>query len=149
MLHGLMELERFAVFAYKNNVFKYKALAMIKPILQRPDPMNLVELRLVNCGTSRGVVMNLVEFMLAEKVHLRALSLVKMKVFKPALQVIAQMIDESEHLEDVDLSWNDLLPSDFACLFPVLARNTTLRYLNLSCNMIINKKEQNNPYKFQ
>ena len=51
-------------------------------------------------------------------------------------------------MEDLDLSWNNLIPSDFAELFNVLGQNKTLRSLNLSCNMLIDKKDQNNKFDF-
>ena len=51
-------------------------------------------------------------------------------------------------MEDLDLSWNDLRPMDFAPLLQVLSINRTLVSLNLSCNSIIDKADQNNVYKF-
>lgn len=79
----------------------------------KPDPMNLHELRLVNCETSPQWVEELVKFMVTYQVHLRSLSLVKMKVTGSTLARIARFVDESEHLQDLDLSWNNLLPQDF------------------------------------
>ena len=75
------------------------------------------------------------------KVQLRALSLVKMKLARRSLEILTAFIDESEHLEDLDLSWNDLMPTDFDILFRVLDRNRSLRYINLSCNTIVDKKD--------
>ena len=40
-------------------------------------------------------------------------------------------------------------PKDFEDLFPVLSHNRSLRTLNLSCNMIIDKKDQNNKFELK
>ena len=76
-----------------------------------------------------------------QKVSLRALSLVKMKLARRSLEILTAFIAESEHMEDLDLSWNDLMPADFVILFSVLDTNRSLRYINLSCNTIIDKKD--------
>ena len=68
-----------------------------------------------------------------------------MRLNKTSLEIIAKYIDESKYLENLDLSWNNLIPGDFAIIFDVLQSNTTLKSLNLSCNTIIEKQFQNNP----
>ena len=52
-------------------------------------------------------------------------------------------------MEDLDLSWNDLIPLHFNPLLEVLAENKTLRSLNLSWNMIIDKADGNNEYSLE
>ena len=76
LFDGFMGLEKFTRLCYLNNEFKYSALNSIKPVLVRPDPHNLVELRLVNCDTTKLVTLQLCEFLVHEKVQLRSLSLV-------------------------------------------------------------------------
>ena len=87
------------------------------------------------------VVEDLINFIVEEKVQIRSLSLVKMRLTKACIEGVTTLIEQSEYIEDLDLSWNDLLPNYFYSLFKVLARNRTLRNLNLSCNMIIDKSE--------
>ena len=53
-------------------------LAAVKPLLIRPEPHNLLELKLVNCVTAPRIIDSLLEFLVKNKVHLRALALVKM-----------------------------------------------------------------------
>ena len=120
----------------------------MKPILARIAPHNLQELRLTNCFTVVPVVEELINFIVEEKVQLRSLSLVKMGLTKACIEEITTLISNSEYIEDLDLSWNDLLPSYFSSLFKVLARNRSLRYLNLSCNTLIDKADQNNKFDF-
>ena len=86
--------------------------------------------------------------MVDQSVHLRSLGLVQMQIKNLTLQRICVLLKQSEHLEDLDLSWNDLRPMDFAPLLQVLSINRTLVSLNLSCNSIIDKADQNNVYKF-
>ena len=76
LFEGFLGLENFNRLCYLNNEFKYNALTSLKPILVRPDPHNLVELRLVNCDTSKLITKQLCEFLYEYKVELRALSLV-------------------------------------------------------------------------
>ena len=52
LLDGFSICDDFSAFIYKNNVFKEQGLAALKPILIKPDPTQLLELRLVNCVTS-------------------------------------------------------------------------------------------------
>lgn len=141
LLTGLMELDLFEIFAYKNNHFMSGGLKAMKQILNRTDPYNLRELRLVNCSTTSGVTAELIEHLAVGKVHLRSLSLVKMQVNKLSLARLAVFVEKSEHLEDLDVSWNDLLPLDFVPLLNVLSNNKTLVTLNLSCNMLIEKHD--------
>lgn len=81
--------------------------------------------------------------MVDERVQIRSLSLVRMQISKNCLDKIAVFVKESQYMEDLDLSWNNFLPLDFCNLFIVLSRNITLRSLNLSCNTIVNKENQN------
>ena len=67
-----------------------------------------------------------------------------MQLSKISLELIAEYIKESRYLENLDLSWNNLIPSDFAVVFDVIQTNPTLKSLNLSCNTIIDKQFQNN-----
>ena len=92
---------------------------------------------------------DMVNFMVTEKVQLRQLALVKMHLNKNCLEIVSQLLLESQYLENLDLSWNNLLPKDFAVLFDVLADNKTLRSLNLSCNTIINKADHTNKIDFK
>lgn len=143
LLEGLLALDGIENFIYKNNVFQRLSLAAIKPVLSRPDPRNLQELRLVNCATHPYIMTEMIQFMVDQKVQVRSFSLVKMQLGKTSLDKIADFVNESQYLEDLDLSWNNFLPLDFGHFFNVLSRNLTLRSLNLSCNTLVDQKNQN------
>ena len=57
---------------------------------------------------------------------------------------VAQLIDESEYLEDLDVSWNNSLPQFFIPILAALSRNKSLRTLNLSNNNLLDKADFNN-----
>ena len=96
---------------------------------------------MVNCNTSPLIVGNLIQFFVDASVNLRSLSLVRMQISGSALNTIATFLEESEHLQDLDISWNNLIPRDFLPLLKVISRNKTLRILNLSCNSLLEKKD--------
>lgn len=87
--------------------------------------------------------------MVDQKVRLHSLALVRMQLNKLSLEATAQFLEHSEYIEDLDLSWNNLLANDFTVLFTVISNNKTLRSLNLSCNTIIDKADQNNEFDFK
>ena len=80
LLDGFERLKSLKVFVYKDNQFLDQGLQAIKPLLTRPDPHNLLELKLVNCVTSPRVMDSMLECMVDNQVHLRSLALVKMQL---------------------------------------------------------------------
>lgn len=92
LLEGLTVAEHFEKFVYKNNVFMHRGVQALKPILIKPDPHHLLELRLVNCTTTETVIENLLNFMAAEKVPLRTLSLVRMQVTRRSMESVATLV---------------------------------------------------------
>ena len=50
------------------------------------------------------------------------------------MKKLVQIISENKHLKELDLSWNELPPSDMIELTGVLAKNRTLTFVNLSWN---------------
>ena len=88
----------------------------------------------------------MIEYLDICRVHLRSLSLVRMQLNKLSLARLATFVDKSEYLEDLDISWNDLIPLDFVPLLQTISTNKTLVSLNLSCNSLIEKQDQNQSY---
>ena len=101
-----------------------------------PPPHNLVELRLVNCQTQPVVMRDLVSTISHQTIYLRTLALVQMNQCF-SLDSVAELVKNSEYLQDLDLSGNNLKTMDFAPLLKVLAVNKVLYSVNLSCNRII------------
>ena len=65
------------------------------------------------------------------------------------INLVAKYLDSSEWLEDLDVSWNDLMPLHFNSLLEVVSRNRHLKSLNLSWNMMIDKNASNNTFSFK
>ena len=63
-------------------------LEAMKPLLLKPDPKNLLELKLVNCVTAPRIITDLLDHMVYRKVHLRSLALVKMQLKKSGLDLV-------------------------------------------------------------
>ena len=76
LLEGLLVMDNFEKFVYKNNVFLDNSLRALKPILTRPSHKNLQCLRLVNCETTPQIMEELLEFMLSEGVRLKTVGFV-------------------------------------------------------------------------
>lgn len=149
MLDGFTVLPNFESFIYKNNVFMMDALAGLKPLLVRPSPMNLQELRLVNLKTNKVVIQNLIDFLTEQNVQLRSLSLVQLHIGRTSMRKVAKFLTFSGYLESLDLSWNDTRPWHFVPLLEALAQNRTLRSINLSWNNLLEKNDMNNPLDIQ
>lgn len=73
-------MDGFEKLIYRNNVFLEKSLVAIKPILTRPGTSNLQELRLVNCVTTPLIIEELLDFILSERVRLRTIGLVQLRM---------------------------------------------------------------------
>ena len=145
----MLEMQGFEKFVYKNNIFMEEALGALKPILLKKSPENLLELRLVNLTTELKIIDELLEFMTVLRVQLRTLGLVQLHLSQLAIEKVARFVDESVFLEDLDVSWNDLIPMHFTPLLEALSRNRKLKSLNLSWNTIIDKADQNNKVSFE
>lgn len=70
--------------------------------------------------------------------HLRSLALVSMKI-NFALDDLAALVNESQALQDLDLSHNACLPCHFEQLLKALAHNKTIHNVNLSWNTLISR----------
>lgn len=69
-----------------------------------------------------------------------------MQIENQGMAKVAQFLDESEYLEDLDVSWNNSLPQSFIPIFDALSRNKSLRTLNLSNNNILDKADFKNQH---
>ena len=124
---------------YKRNEFKALSLAALKDyILILTPPTNIHELRLVDCNTSPDIMRQLLSFLSKNPCYLRSLALVQMQL-NFALDDLAKLVEDSEYLQDLDISGNDLLPLHLAPLLLVLANNKKLHTLNLSWNQLLDK----------
>ena len=119
-------------------MFCDQSLAAISPILTSPPPHILIELRLVDCATSTRVMQDLHKTLANTETYLRSLALVQMKMNFP-LTNLATFVENSNSLENLDLSGNNLQSLHFVNLLKAIAHNKTLHNINLSWNKILDE----------
>ena len=137
LFKGFQAIDDFRRFYYKDNGFYANALEAIQPILVKPSPNNLRELRLVNCKTSDKFVNQLVQFLATRNFSLKSLGLISMQLSAAGLEYLCDFLERAYWLEDLDISWNDFRPQDCRRFFQLLAANRTLQTLNMSMNAIL------------
>jgi hypothetical protein len=76
-----------------------------------------------------------------EECPLNSLAFIKCSISATVVKSVATFIQSSRTLDELDLSWNDLNPKDFAPLLENLNENKNLRILNLSWNTLIDTSD--------
>ena len=143
-------------FVCVNNAFTPKCFYQLHKLLERKSPNNIQELRLSNCKLTRNVTEELLDTLTIE-CQLKKLSLINANISdcKPyrehndtkgtgmtAIGSLKSLIENSNHLIELDLSWNELKPDAVLDLSESLLNNRKIQYLNLSWNSI---KQYNHP----
>jgi len=136
ILKSLQTSKDFKKIAYRNSIFHWRSLRELEPFIDRKIPNNLEELRIEYCKIDPSTTTSLIES-LYERRHLRRLSLVNVDFTDESFNCLCWFVLESYHLEQIDLSWNNLRPQNFYGLLQVLANNQKLKYINLSCNTLL------------
>ena len=75
------------------------------PIFEKRLPMHLEELKLIDCKINATLIAELMTNLL-EKSQLKSLSLVNMYHTPESFDLIIQYVQESEYLQELDLSWS-------------------------------------------
>ena len=81
------------------------------------------------------------QIIVEEECPLNSLALIKCGISATVVKAVATFIQSSRTLDELDLSWNDLNPKDFAPLLENLNENKNLRILNLSWNTLIDASD--------
>ena len=102
-------------FVCINNVLTQKCFYQLTKVLERKSPNNLQELRLSNCKLSRNVSEGILET-LKEECQIKKLSLINANIScsmpgGTCIDSLKYLIENSNHLTELDLSWNDLKPT--------------------------------------
>lgn len=108
----MMKLEQATSVVFKHEEFSFRAMAALKPILLRPKPNHLQELRIVDCKMPTQVSRDLITT-LREDNQLKVLSLVNSNIGDASMQELGHMLDESKSLRELDISWNVLKPQSY------------------------------------
>ena len=105
ILEGLAHLKDFKSIIYKMNTVNSLSLQKMVPIFEKRLPMHLEELKLIDCKINATLIAELMTSLL-EKSQLKCLSLVNMYHTPESFDLVIQYIQESEYLEELDLSWS-------------------------------------------
>jgi len=133
-------------FVCVSNEFTPKCFYQLHKLLERKSPNNIQELRLSNCKLTRNVTEELLDTLTIE-CQLKKLSLINANIScsmmgGTAIGSLKSLIENSNHLIELDLSWNELKPAAVLDLSESLLTNRKIQYLNLSWNSI---KQYNHP----
>ena len=128
VLEALNNLDGIKKVVCKNQMeFQQKSLKQLKTLVRRAAPKHLEELRLTNLRMTSEQTRKVLKYMLSKKQeivdenldyvevrkvkiesHLRKLSLVKANLDNHCLPLVIQLLRESKHLVDLDISYNEL-----------------------------------------
>lgn len=136
-MQGLLQTNDFRTFYYKNNEFGTNSLAVMGKIFVKPKTSALLSLRLVNCRTANALLTELLQRIDEDAVYLRSLGLVQMGVRDFQLDIILRIMQRSDALEDLDLSWNGLIAKDLKHFFKTVAESCQLININLAWNQML------------
>ena len=76
LLEGLLKMDCFHTFVYKNNVFAEESLEALQPIMLKPVGTNLRVIKMVNCSCTGAIMDEFLEFLLENGIRIESLSLI-------------------------------------------------------------------------
>jgi len=101
-------------------------MAELLPILERRGVHSLEELRLVKCQTTPELIGDMLDFMTEAGTYISRLGLVQAQLASYHVYKLIPFIDASKSLKELDLSWNNMCPSDMLELSRSLKQNRQL-----------------------
>lgn len=143
ILSGIKKLKDFKKIIYRRNEFHVKSLAEFKGILSRKIPNHLEEFRLENCKVEPSITEQLIDC-LNEKCYIKNLALVNANLTVHSFKKLTKFVEESQYLEMLDMSRNQLRPQCFFDFMEVLQNINQLLYINLSNNLLFEDQMSEN-----
>ena len=104
--------------------------------MKRNAPFNLEELALIDCKLSGTVLENLLE-VLANAHQLKKLTLIKPNHSTRSFAKLVHLVETSQHLVELDISWQGVQAQTMGCLLTVLRSNRFLHSLSLGYNRLL------------
>ena len=105
----MLKLDHLKQIVYKNNDIRLHSIDRLGPILARQKPMQLEELRIVNCPIGATATNALIEI-LADQSNLTKFGLVKSAFSDVSFPNLCQFVAHSRTLREIDISNNGLRP---------------------------------------
>ena len=106
-------------------------------------PYHLQELRISSCNLTPQITSQLIE-VITKRSYLKQFELSNAQMSDDDALGVAQFAMQSKNLEDLDLSFNDLLPKAMDILWSVIREHKKLLFLNIAHNNLIEGNSGNN-----
>ena len=104
--------------------------------MERAVPNHFEELQLIDCRISPTLIEQLMGLLL-QKSRVRKLSLVNLQHTERSFDSVANYVDQSQYLKDLDLSWSNVRPVIMLRLLKKISQNTSLVSLSLAYNELL------------
>ena len=116
LLEGLLKMDCFHTFVYKNNVFAEESLEALQPLMLKPAGTNLRVIKMVNCNCAGAIMDEFLEFLLENGIRIESLSLIQMNLSGSSVEILSEYLLSNYSLESLDISWNNLRANNFTSL---------------------------------
>ena len=136
LLQAFSKFKDFKSIIYRHNEFSDESMEGIRPILIKQFPNHLSELRISNCRMSPQVTEELINAV-CSRCFLKSLEIGKAPISKEMMVKLADYMQSSKFIEELDLSWNSMHPTSLTYFLGKLEENKRLSFLNLSYNNIV------------
>jgi len=136
ILESLSMLGDFKSIIYRHNEFEMESAKAIRWLLWKRVPYHLEELRIEHCQMSPQTTAYLLDE-LEHKSYLRKLVLVNVGLNEKCMTNLCSFIATNKYIECLDVSWNRLMPDKWLGFLTHLEGDRRLRDVNLSWNQLL------------
>ena len=141
ILRGLQTLRDLKKIIYRQNFFGARALRELRPLLERPLPDHLEELRIENCKIAPETTRALIDI-LNEKSFLTRLSLVNVGLNDESFGRLCDFLEGTPLLEEIGIAWAAVSPTSMHRFLQIMAQSTKLQHVDLSWTQLRDEKHQ-------
>ena len=136
ILGGLAKLNDFKSIIYKMNGLNRASIRGLEPLLVKRFPHHLEELKIIDCKMAGSLIEEMMNI-IRKRSQLRKLSLINVLHSDGPYLSVVEYLQESEHLQELDVSWSTVRPLTTAKLIEALKDNRQLTYLSLAHNKLL------------
>ena len=125
VLQGAKNMKDFKSVIYKRDSININSIMSLKPLFARRIPYHMEELKLIDCKISSSDLEILLDCLLEDS-KIKTLSLVNLPQTEVTIEKIGELVEKSETLVDLDLSWSNVRPSVMQEFLKIIKHNKTL-----------------------
>ena len=138
ILEGLAKLNDFKSIIYKMNGINSRSIENLAPLLQKRLPHHLEELKIIDCKMAGSLIEQLMTTIMKQS-QLRKLALVNILHSDGPFLMVVEYLQQSHHLQELDVSWSTVRPQTTKKLIEALKDNRQLTCLSLAFNNLLQK----------